>query len=295
MTWTLANLTYKVASQIPNFLFEGTATGGSTTTIIDINSRKTDNEPDDFWVDGTAWILKDAAGASAAPEGEYSAVQDFTSTTGTITLTSALTVAAASGDRYAISKRRYSQQLLIQSVNKAIADLGKVWVVDSTSVTTADSQTEYEIPIAANQDLRQVWMQFVDDDTNDNRWYELYNWRVQPTTTGSASVLVFPYQLPADYALQLHYVGEHSALYTYSDKLSDKVPWERIVYRAAWDAMRFKQRSNNALLVEQINSLAQLASDAEINHPIVLPELTTRIIQPVKSFISTDIDKVNLS
>jgi len=220
MTWTLANLTYMVARQIPNFLFEGTASGGSTSTIVDAVDRKTDNEPDDFWNGGTAWILKDSAGASAAPEGEFDSVLDFTSTTGTITVSNGWTSTTAAGDRYAVSKRKYSMQVLIQSVNKAVSDLGKVWVVDSTACTTASDQTEYTLPVAANQDLRQVYLQSVDDDSDDNRWYPLYNWRVQSTTTGTASLLVFPYQLPSGYYLQLHYVGEHPALYTYSDKLS---------------------------------------------------------------------------
>lgn len=294
MTYTLANLTYMVARQIPNFLFEGTASGGSTNTIVDAVDRKTENEPDDFWNSGTAWILKDSAGASAAPEGEFDTILDFASTTGTITVANGWTSTTAAGDRYAVAKRKYSQQVLIQSVNKAISDLGKVWVVDSTSCTTASDQTEFTLPVAANQDLRQVWLQLDDDDSDDNRWQMLYNWRVQSTTTGTASLLVFPYQLPSGYVLQLHYVSDHPALYTYSDKLSERVPWERIVYRAAWDVMRFKQRSQTPLLVEQINTLAQLASDAETNHPILLPEYTPNIIMAATNYASSDVSKAHL-
>ena len=62
MTYTLANLTYRTAREL-DIVYEGTATGGSDTTLIDTNQL---DQANDYWNDGTVWILEDAGGAGAA-------------------------------------------------------------------------------------------------------------------------------------------------------------------------------------------------------------------------------------
>jgi len=276
MSYTLGNLTYFVASEL-GVVTEGTATGGSTTTIIDTNDR---TEADDYWNGGTAWILRDAGGASAAPEGEYSIISDFTATTDTVTVRTAFTVTPAVGDRYALGKKRYPLNTLIQCVNKAIVDLGTIPVTDITTVTTASEQTEYTLPGAASRDLREVWIQVVDDDANDNRWSKLHNWSIQRTTTGTGDLLVFPLQPNEPYKLKLVYMGEHLPLYVYSDKLNETIPRERIIYRAVFHALNwFKQKtsSNEQPLAENIARYESLATRAMLEHPINIPFRTPRV------------------
>jgi hypothetical protein len=74
------------------------ATGGTTTTIVDSDLGGSD---DDF-NGGTAIIIRDSAGAGAAPENEFSEVTDYATGTGTLTVNT-LTVAPASGDVYGVS------------------------------------------------------------------------------------------------------------------------------------------------------------------------------------------------
>src|SRR3989304_4405440 len=81
MQFTLFHLTYEIARRM-RLTTPGTATTGSTTTIVDTASR---TEPDDFWNGGVAWLLYDANGAAAAPEAEYKTITDFVNSTATVT------------------------------------------------------------------------------------------------------------------------------------------------------------------------------------------------------------------
>lgn len=81
----------------------GTATGGSTTTIVDTGKLKSTQYADKDWEGGWARISKDGGGAQAAPEGEISPITTYAPSTGTITVDPAIT-AAASGDEYELWK-----------------------------------------------------------------------------------------------------------------------------------------------------------------------------------------------
>ena len=70
MTDTLFNLTYEVAGLIAT-LFEGVATGGDKSTLVDTKNR---TEDDGFWDNGTVWCIE---ADDAAPEGEWARVDDF--------------------------------------------------------------------------------------------------------------------------------------------------------------------------------------------------------------------------
>src|SRR3990167_5677525 len=128
MSKTLFDCTLELA-RVLGVLTEGVATGGSTSTLIDTVER---TEADDYWNGGTAWILYDAGGLGAAPQGEYAVVSDFANTGGVITLRTAITQVAA-GDRYAVAKKRYPLHLLVQKVNEAIAFIGPIEVADTTT------------------------------------------------------------------------------------------------------------------------------------------------------------------
>jgi len=278
MTFTLGELIYRVAREVVD-VREGTVTGGTTTTIIDTVNRK---EPDDYWNNGTAFMIYDAGGAGAAPENEYKRITDFANSTNTITVASAFTVAPAAGDRYAVMNRRIPLNILIQSVNRTLQDLGNVPVTDITSLDTADNQTEYELPVAANTDLRQVWVQTNLDDADDYRWEKLFNWYVQTTATGSSDLLVFPYQLPSGYDLKLVYVGPHDELSSATSQLSESIYPERIIYRAAYHTLNWMKRKikpkDRQYINEEIEKMNDYALKSELEHPIKIPPRTTKIV-----------------
>ena len=275
MTTTLFDLTYQLAREITT-VREGTASNGSTTTIVDAVRT----EPDDYWNKGVAWIIYDGGGSAAAPEGEFSIVSDFDQTSYTITLNTTLTAAVANTDRYAISNRMFPLDILRQSVNRALFDMGKVPTTDITTIDTAVNQTEYDLPIAANLDLREVWLETNIDDDDDFRWKKQYNWYVQRTATGTADLLVLPYQWPADREVKIVYVAPHDELSLVSDKLNESIPPERVLYKACYHALKWywKRNPRETAAEDDMNRYENIALKYEIDSPIRLPRRTGKIV-----------------
>lgn len=89
----------------------GTATGGSTTEIIDTDRLKSTQYDSKDWVGGWARISYDAGGAAAAPEGESSPITTYAPSTGTTTVNPAIT-AVASGDGYELWKNPNPKDVL---------------------------------------------------------------------------------------------------------------------------------------------------------------------------------------
>lgn len=276
MALTLFDLTYRTAREL-GVVREGTATGGSTSTVIDTNAR---TEGEDYWVGGTVWILRDAGGAGAAPEGEHSPVSGFNSTTDTLTLRNALTAAAGAGDKYAVGKKRYPLDILTQNVNKALQDLKLIPITD-TSLTTEDDKTEYTLPAVDFMDLRQVFIQTRNDDSNDNSWAELHNWTIEKAATGTADTLLLASQPETGNKLKLVYLGYHPELHLASDKLAESVPVDRVIYTAASNCLnwyRGKTRSNDTSLRDDITRLTDKAFTAAQSHPIIVPVRPARLM-----------------
>ena len=278
MADTLFKLTYNIA-RVLGQVTEGEATGGTTTTLIDTVDR---TEADDAWNGGTVWILDDAGGASAAPEGEYAIVTDFANTSKTATF-AALTTAPAVGDRYGISKKRFPLYTIIQKVNEALSTLGDMEYVDTTTITTASAQTEYNLPTTASMNLKQVWFQGKTGDANDNRWVELHDWRQQKTATGTADLLVFPYQLSTGRSLMLVYNAPHPQMFDYGDKLDERIHPDLVVYEAAAKCVFWRMQKEgfgDETLRAQYQQLQNDAQMARLNHPV------SRAMGVVKPFIA---------
>lgn len=239
MTYNIFDLTYMVAREL-NVISEGTATGGSTTTLVDTVNL---NDDDDFWNLGSMWVIYDSAGASGAPEGEYSRVSDFDSGTSTATFP-AITTAIAAGDRYAIADDEFPLDLLISQISRSLTGMGRIVYTDTTTITTADNQTEYTLPggLAAGS-LREVWLQGEDNDANDNRWTRIYNYEIQRTATGTADEIIFQYQYASGYAVKLVYIAPHPNMYSISSKLSETIPLPNIIYPAVLNCLRYKKRN----------------------------------------------------
>lgn len=84
----------------------GTATSGSTTTIVDTARLQSTQYNSQQWVGGWARIGKDAGGAGAAPEGEISPITTNAPGTGTITFNPAVSAAVAANDEYQLWYKR---------------------------------------------------------------------------------------------------------------------------------------------------------------------------------------------
>jgi len=239
MSYNLFDLSFRVAREL-NVLMEGTATGGSATTVEDSVYLTQD---DDFWNGGTVWITYDAGGAAASPEGKWGRITDYDKTTYKITFTPTVTDAIVATDLYAVADDEFPRDTIVSQINRSLSDMGRIVYTDTTTLDTADSQTEYTLPDIAGGDLKEVWLQGDDDDADDNRWTIINNWYVQITATGTEQELVLPYQYAAGYGLKLVYIAPHPELRLYTDKLSETVPLNNIVYPAVLNLLRFKKQA----------------------------------------------------
>jgi hypothetical protein len=279
----MADLLYDIAMATYDELGQsrgGTATGGSTTTVADTGLLGSDDD----WNGGMVMVVHSTD--SAAPESEFGKVTDYTTADGVITLAPALSVACALGDQYAVaSGKHYPYEDMLRIINRTLRWLGPFPVWDDTSLDTSAATTEFTLPLAAKEDLRQVWIS-TNSTTGDRRWMELSNWYVQPDgTAGTQATLVLRSQPDSGQDLGLLYLTKHSKLWLDSDKLLEYCPMERIIAEVVVNLFKWKLGSKSgkdSLFVERIN-IAILERDyARRVHPIILPQ------PPHKSVYTTD-------
>lgn len=241
--FTFSELTYMTARLIGgNVLQEAFATASGTTTTM-TDTYRPSNEGADYWNEGTIWILQTTDGL--APQWESSIIRDYDGA-GVFTF-DALTAAPDQNDKYAVLKRRYQRHIVRQMVNQALQELGAVARTD-TSLTTVDDQTEYDLPLPANPELKAVYIQTNKDDSNDNRWEKVYGWSIKHGDPSTGDVLVFDRQYTAGYTLRLDYNDRHDQLFDDSDALQEDIPVERIIYPAALYCLKWyrdKTRTND--------------------------------------------------
>jgi hypothetical protein len=270
----LFELTYQLAVSL-GVVNEGTATGGSTTTLVDTVEL---TQADDFWNLGTVWVTYDAGGAGAAPQGEYSVISDFTASSDTATLRSTLTAAIAAGDRYAIGRPRYPLSLLTSRINEVLRQI-PIQKDDITTVTIAAEQTEYSLP-ADVWDLKEVWVQS-SDDTNDTQPERIYDWTVKKSATGTANVLMLGRQFTADTLLHLKYLTDHQVLRASTDKLDTTIHVNRVVYNAVvgcllWRKAKIGQLDENEN--QLLNYFQSLATEMNNRFAVSYPKKSAKTI-----------------
>jgi hypothetical protein len=197
-----------------------TATGGTTTTLVDtaLIDDLGDSNEDDVLNRGTVIVVRDAGGLGAAPEGEMRKISDDG---GTITFT-AMTAAPGAGDTYMNMSPDFPLSEMIEIVNDALVYLGRIPKVYS-SITTVANQTEHALPVALKGvDLTDIEIQGILTDSDDNRYAPISGWKITPALPGSAALLTIP-QFAAGYILRIGYPGLHPRVSVYSDYISEYI------------------------------------------------------------------------
>lgn len=200
------------------------ATGGSTTTIIDTTLDTDTFNEDDAFKNGFAVVIRDAGGASAAPEKEFARISAFVASTQTFTLDTALTVAVAAGDQYGFTNPQFTLQQMIRLVNEALQSLGNMPLVDTTTLTTAGAQTEYAAPVAWKQNRPfRIDIQGRTGDANDNRWVQVNDWDWVPAAGGSTGLIVFGRQPLQGRTIRVWYSDGHPVVNAFSDVINERI------------------------------------------------------------------------
>lgn len=256
---TLASATLDIARLINNVV-EGTATGGSTTTLIDTGFPYRPNlsaPPDDFYNQGTIWFL---SGTSII--GTTAIITDWAQSTTTFTF--ATLAATASGARYAVCDRTYPRYVLRQAVNSVLAEIGGE-DAENTSLTTVADQMTYDLPNGVYNVIRveiatslSAPYGYVEIPTN--KWREMNDDIVfedfyQPTATGYTIRLT--YRVPLSELTSD--TGAIPDLYN-----SDWLRWAGAAYCIGWRIGQL--RTDDPLLVQELQRAEAKAAQMAARH-----------------------------
>ncbi len=257
-----------------------TATGGSTLTAID--TKLGDAYGDDDLIGSTLFVIHDAGGASAAPEGEAQLITGYAASTNTITVGTAFSTAIAAGDTIGLAKNIWPLYTMIELANDALASLGTIGMID-TSITTVADQTEYTLPVAMKYKTMRVQIQS-DKDTASNEWLDVYNWQVSPSAGGSTGLLIFNEELPAGYTLKIWYEAEHPRVSSVSDKISETVHSELITRMIVNQALEYQTRRTNGtdpFLLQTANKAMSDVQEARNRYSVPHPK-KAKILTPLE-------------
>jgi hypothetical protein len=111
-----------------------TATGGSTTTLVDTARGEADN----FWA--TYWLFIPTTSDALAPQGEEALVTSFSAVTDTLTFEPAMTAAIGNTDTYEL-RRYFSAEMIHGAINASIEECLVHFpnlAVDETTVIKTD-------------------------------------------------------------------------------------------------------------------------------------------------------------
>lgn len=262
MAFTLSDLLIAVNRKLGN-LEEYIATGGSTTTVVSTNLG--DIYGDDDLSGATIFVLRDAGGAAAAPEKEYQPVSAYVQSTNTIS-TGTFSSAVGSGDLFGIAKSIYPLNTMVSLANDAIEELGLIPLVDTTTLVTADSKTEYTQSLAWKQPAPiRIDMQTNTGDADDNQWSELIGWNYVPAAAGATGLIEFQESLPAGYYLRVWYRDVHPRLTVYSSVINEAIPRPLLQAVLVEKALEYQNRRTNGtdqFLLQSWQDARQAKKDA---------------------------------
>ena len=268
----LSDLLQRVYADLGQFQVS-TATGGTTLSLTDTKQADTQGE-DDAWKEGYLFIISDSAGEDAAPTGEYQRISAYDDSAGLFTVDTVFSVSPASGDKYGWANNYYPLFTLIERCNAALKNMGAIPQVDTTTLDSVESKTEYAISVA--------WKKYPPfaldyqtkvDDSNDNKWEPIPHWRYVPSTAGSTGLIEIK-QLPASRDIRVWYKDVHSDLNDFDDVIYEGFPDNLVVAMCVESALRWQ----NARLGGGDDFLVQLWNEAK--DTVLVAERKSKIWQP---------------
>ena len=252
-----------------------TATAGDTTFVTDSKMIGTGGK-DDVWKNGAAFIIEDAAGAGAAPEGEYDLITAYDDSTGKFT--AGFTVAPASGDIYGIVSEYYPLYTMIELCNAGLRGLGDLTLIDTTTLDTASNKTEYAAATTwKRRPPQRIDFQGDTTDANDNRWIQVFAWEFIPAAPGTAGLIIFRDQFVADRGIRVWYYDKHPRLNTYADSVAEVIAPELAVATCVERALRWQNSrlgGGDDFLMQRWNDAKQDLAIVKRAYPIWHPQTT---------------------
>lgn len=202
------------------------ATGGTTATIINSKIGERARQPkESYAIDYYAFVLVDAGGASAAPEGQFRRISAYDSGTYTFTVDTVYTAAVAAGDRIMIASSIFPVFELMNLINVTMRRL--TIVLPDITLTTVDGKQVYTLPVTAKRDRpRKVEIQTIAGD-NDS-YVERSDYEITYAAPGSTGLLRFRDGISGGMTVRMQVDNSHSPLIAATDAVSETIPPERM-------------------------------------------------------------------
>lgn len=205
----------------------GVVDSGSTATIVDAmqSSQYNRGVRTDCYNGGGIFLIEDTG--AVAPQGEFSQLTAFATDTGTFTFDPVITQPAA-GDKYGFTTTLFPFLDSIESANSALKVIGDVEMVDSSTLTTDSTHSEYTVAVGWKRNVYRVDYQGNTSDANDNQWIRIDDWEYIPGAAGATGLLILP-KLTDDVKLRVSYMGPHGRLAVHDDEVDESIDPEYAV------------------------------------------------------------------
>lgn len=280
MAYTVSNAIMSALMRIGQ-LNISKATGGSTTTVVD-TTIDPENQEDDAYKNGLLVVVRDSAGASAAPEGEFNRISAFVADTGTFTVESALTAAVASGDTYGYTSPNYTLNDMKRLLNEALQELGDMPFIDTTTLDTVAGDTEYAAALAwKRRKPYRIDFQTKTGDAQDNQWKQIYDWEWVPAAAGSTGKIIFARYPIGSRDIRVWYKDRHPIVDAYSDAINERIDPELVaralVYQIRnWEVER--DDGGDQTLMQKWNKAKSELNESKVDRPIERPKRQSKLL-----------------
>lgn len=248
----LATAIYEVGKKAGE-VFEGTATGGGATTLIDTNQVST---VDDFYNGGTMCFLSGTGLINTTR-----VITDYADTTRTFTFATGTAISA--GIRYAAIRPALNRAMIVGAINAALAEIGNITQHDDTLEVTDDTQ-EYTLPDGVRNVAR---VQVATSDTAPYDWKDTYTWR-----ENAGSLIFEPDTEPDDEGMlmRIYYNQPHAEVTLDADEISTDIHPARLAWAAAAHALgqTLRNTRNEGANKDAFTLAQQKAAEMAARYPV---------------------------
>ena len=262
MSETLASATLKLA-KILTHVVSGTASGGTTTTLVDSDFPWQNSggvvPADDHYNGGTIWFT------SGDNDGITEMITDWAKTTKTFTFAT-LSDAIVSGVKYSACNMKYPRYILQEAINYALSNIGDVpqLYTNAAFITVAD-QINYDLPSGVYNVLKVEIARSTStpyDFVEHKHWREIeddiyFDENSQPSED--------------DYPIRLTYCVPPTSLTADSSAISDYIHIDRLKWEAAVYALRWKLQmtgGDEQVIATVLQEALAMAEAMKHKHPV---------------------------
>jgi len=267
MAYTFSELLQHAYAELGQ-LRQGTATGGSASTLVDAELAGQHREDD--WKGGALFL---AAGGEP-PAGEFARVAGFVASSGTLALASSLSEAAEAGMAYGLASAQYPLATMVELANSALRGLGDVPQVDEDVLATGAA-----LEWARRRPLRIDYLA-IPGVSAGNPWRTVHDWDFVPAAPGAPGRVVLAEPLPAGRPLRVWYLAAHPRLAAHDDVLADAIAPELAVAAVAERALRWQlaRKGGEGQLAALWQAAAEELSAARRRWPVWRPQRPARLL-----------------